>query len=84
MSGTDALHVELIALEASAKSPTYIAADVERFVYVIRGKGQTHVGKQIFPLDAESILWLEKGDTFHFEAGVDGLQVLLCHAPAGE
>jgi quercetin dioxygenase-like cupin family protein len=82
MLGTTALQVERIALEASGKSSPFEAADAERFVYVIRGQGEAHVGEQAFPLDAESVLWLERADVFYLEAGAEGLEVLLCHAPA--
>ena len=84
MLGTNALQVERIMLEASAKSSTFEAVDAERFVYVIRGKGQAYVSQQAFPLDAESVLWLEKDEPFYLEAGADGLEVLLCHAPGNE
>lgn len=84
MLGADALQVERIMLEAGAKSSMFEALDAERFVYVVRGKGQAYVGEQAFHLDAESMLWLEKDDTFFLEAGADGLEVLLCHAPASE
>lgn len=84
MLETNALQVERIILDANAKSSTFGAFENERFVYVIRGKGRAEVGAQGFPLAAESVLWLEKGDTFYLEAGADGLEVLLCHAPAGE
>jgi len=84
MLGTNALQVERIMLEASAKSSTFEAVDAERFLYVVRGKGKAFVGEQAFPLNAESMLWLEKGDTFYMEAGADGLEVLLCHAPGNE
>jgi quercetin dioxygenase-like cupin family protein len=82
--GTNALQVERIVFAAGAESESFEASDAERFVYVIRGKGQAHVDGQVFPLDVESVLWLEKGDTFYLEAGADGLEVLLCHAPASE
>jgi len=84
MLGTNALQVERIELEAVAKTSLFEAVDAERFVYVIRGRGRASAGEQEFPLDAESVLWLEKGDTFYLEAGADGLEVLLCRAPAGE
>jgi len=84
MLGTHALQVERIMLEASAKSSMFEAVDAERFVYVVQGGGQANVSEQAFPLDAESMLWLEKDDTFYLEAGTDGLEVLLCHAPASE
>jgi len=84
MLGTNALQVERVMLETGAKSSMFKATDAERFVYVIHGKGQAYVGEQAFPLDAESMLWLEKDDIFYLEAGTDGLEVLLCHAPGNE
>ena len=84
MLGTNALQVKRITLGASVMSSTFEAVDAERFVYVIRGKGQAYVGEQPFPLDIESMLWLETGDTFYLEAGANGLEVLLCHAPGNE
>ncbi|HEX9837990.1 MAG TPA: hypothetical protein VGA72_01515 [Anaerolineales bacterium] len=82
MLGTNALQVERIELEAEAKTSLFEAVDAERFVYVIRGSGQAYVGEQAFHLDAESLLWLGKDDTFYLEASADRLEVLLCHAPA--
>jgi len=82
MLGADALQVERVMLDAGAKSSTFESIDPERFIYVIRGNGQAYVGEQSFPLDVESMLWLEQNDTFYLEAGADGLEVLLCRAPA--
>jgi quercetin dioxygenase-like cupin family protein len=82
--GTNALQVERIVLAAGAESESFEASNAERFAYVIRGKGQAHVSEQSFPLEAESVLWLEKADTFYLEAGADGLEVLLCHAPVSD
>ena len=84
MLGTNALQVERIMLKTNVKSSMFEAVDAERFAYVIRGNGQACVGEQIFPLDAESMLWLERADTFYLEAGMNRLEVLLCRAPAGE
>lgn len=84
MLGTDALQVQRITLEANMKSEEFGVENAERFVYVARGKGQGLVGDQAFPLEAESVLWLEKGDAFHLEAGTDGLEVLLGRAPTGK
>lgn len=84
MLGTDALQLKRILLQPGAQSTPQPSNNAERFVYVIRGTGQANVEHQIFPLEAESVLWLEKGDTFTLEASSDGLEVLLCHAPAGE
>jgi hypothetical protein len=84
MLGTNALQVEKILLQAGAESASYPPGDGERFVYVIRGKGQANVNERAFPLNAESVLWLETGDTFYLEAGSDVLEVLFCQAPATE
>jgi len=84
MLGTDALQVERIILEARARSSTFESFEPERFIYVIHGKGRAAVGGQSFPLDAESMLWLEADETFYLEADADGLEVLLCHAPGNE
>jgi quercetin dioxygenase-like cupin family protein len=84
MLGTDALQVEKILLQPGAESASYPSGDRERFVYVIGGKGQAYIGRQAFPLRPESVLWLEREDTFYMEAGFEGLEVLLCQAPATE
>ena len=82
--GTNAMQVERIELESAAKTSTFEAVDAERFLYVIHGNGQAYVVEQKYPLEAESVLWLEKDDTFYLEANADGLEVLLCRAPASE
>lgn len=84
MLGTDALQVKRITLDENSRSELSGAENAERFVYVVRGIGQAQVGDEVFPLNAESVLWLEKSDEFYFEAGTDGLEVLLCHAPVSK
>ena len=71
-------------LEPNSKSEPYAAENAERFVYVISGKGQAQVWNESFPLEAESVLWLEKTDSFHFETEANELELLLCYAPASE
>ena len=82
MLGSDALQVERLTLDASAKTPSSAAPDGEHFLYVIRGAGTARVGPQSFALEPESMLWLEAGDEYSIEAGAGTLEVLLCHAPA--
>jgi quercetin dioxygenase-like cupin family protein len=82
MLGTDALQVEKILLPPGSESASYPPSNGERFVYVIRGRGQAYVNERAFPLSTESVLWLETEDTFYLEAGSDSLEVLLCQAPA--
>ena len=84
MLGTDALQVKHITLSENSKSESYAAENMERFVYVISGKGQAQVGSESFPLEVESVLWLEKTDTFQFETEANKLGLLLCYAPSGE
>lgn len=84
MLGTDALQVERLELRANGKTSSYPAVDAERFLYVIRGVGQACVGAEKYPLEAESVLWLEKEDSFYLEASGEGLELLLCQAPARE
>ncbi len=84
MLGTSALQVKRITLDANSISESFGAENAERFVYVVRGKGLADVADETFPLNAESVLWLETSDAFYFEANEDGLEVLLCRAPAGE
>jgi mannose-6-phosphate isomerase-like protein (cupin superfamily) len=82
MLGADALDVKRIALEAGKRSEPAGAVKAERFLYVIQGSGQAQVGSEAFLLAPESMLWTESGDTFTLEAGADGLEVLVCQAPA--
>ena len=82
MLRADALDVMRITLEAGKKSEPASAVEAERFLYVIQGSGQAQVGSESFPLAPESMLWIEPGDTFTLEAGTEGLEVLVCKAPA--
>ena len=81
MLGSDALQVERLTLDASAKTPS-TTADGEHFLYVIRGAGTARVGPQSFALEPESMFWLEAGDEYSIAAGAEGIEVLLCRAPA--
>ena len=80
MLGSDALQVERLTLDASAKTPSTAAPDGEHFLYVIRGTGTARVGSESFTLEPESMLWLEAGDEYSIEAGAEGLEVLRCTA----
>ncbi len=71
-----------ITLDPGARTQPAHASNAEHFVYIIRGAGQARVGSQLYPLEPESILWLEPGDTYAFEAGAGALEMLLCRAPA--
>ena len=82
MLGADALRVERVSVEAGKISEPVSAVEAERFLYVIQGSGQALVGDKTFPLVSESMLWIESDDMFTLEAGAEGLEVLVCKAPA--
>ena len=81
MLGADVLQVERITLDANASTSTLESVAAVRFLYVLRGLGQAFAGDQTFPLEPESILWIEANDTCSLRAGADGLEVLFCCAP---
>jgi len=84
MLGADTLQVKRITLESNSKSESFGAENMERFVYVISGKGQAQVGHDTFTLETESVLWLEKGDSFQFETRNEMLELLVCYAPVSD
>lgn len=84
MLNAEALQVARLTLAKGVSSDTYGPSEAERFVYVIRGSGRAQAGGQYFPLEAESVLWIDKGDAFSLQAYEDELEVLLCQAPASE
>ncbi len=84
MLGTEALQVERIRLDASTTTALFSAVEGERFLYVIRGGGNAHVGNEEFPLAPESILWIEADDSYTLQSGPEGLEVLICRAPAAD
>ncbi len=81
--GTEALRVEHIQMDANATTAPFGTAQAERFLYVIRGAGQAQAGGEEFALGPESMLWIEAQDSCTLESGPEGLEVLICRAPAG-
>ena len=59
--------------EAGATGPETTHGDHDQLLYVIAGNGQAMVDGNIFPLDHESVLWIEPGETYHFQAGMNDL-----------
>jgi len=82
--GSGALQVERVTLEPGARASAAGTPAGENFVYVIRGSGRARVGRQVFELQPESVLWLEPGDSCSLGAGAEALEVLLCRAPAAD
>ena len=66
---------------AGVKSPEQTRGAAHELHYIIRGTGLALVNGQRFELDEESVLWLEEGETYHFIAGDEGLEILQGYAP---
>jgi len=64
-----------------ASGPETTRGDYEEMLFVISGGGTAFVGGKRYALHPESMLWLESGDTYHLQAGPDGLEVLQYCAP---
>lgn len=82
MLGTAALQIERLVLGPRGRTSFPSAMDGERFAYVVRGVGTAHVGREPYPLEPESMLWLEPGDSWFLEADTEGIEVLICRAAA--
>ena len=62
------------------EGPKNTQGDHVQLLYVISGSGKAIVDGQSFELDHESVLWLEPGETYHFVAGKEGLEILQGYA----
>jgi quercetin dioxygenase-like cupin family protein len=79
--GSPALAARHWSLEPNVSGPQIEHGDYDEMLYVISGSGDAWVGNQRFSLTAESLLWLEPGDSYQLEAGPEGLEVLQGIAP---
>lgn len=57
--------------------------DHDEMLYVIAGSGMARVGSQELSLEPETLVWLEPGDRYFLQAGVEGLEILQGFAPGG-
>ncbi len=64
-----------------AQGPERVQGQSDQQLYVIRGNGRAVVDRNQLALDPESMLWLEPGDRYYFEAGSRGLEILRGYAP---
>ena len=64
-----------------ACGPDVVHHDADQLLYVIHGTGEAEVNGERFPLEQESVLWLEPGDSYRFSAGSKGLEILQGYAP---
>jgi quercetin dioxygenase-like cupin family protein len=79
--GEPAMVARRWVLEPGARGPSALHGDADQLLYVIRGSGVAVVDGKELSLDAESLLWLEPGEQYHFVAGRDGLEILQGYAP---
>ncbi len=79
--GAPVIAARLWKLDPSASLPKRVQDDIERIFIVISGSGSAFVDSESFLLAPEGMLWLEEGDTFWFEAGDEGLELMENYAP---
>ena len=79
--GAPVISARLWKLDAGAKLPERTQDSVERIFIVVRGSGTVFVDSESFDLAPEGMLWLEEGDSYWFEAGDDGLELMENYAP---
>lgn len=81
--GQPAIVARRWSLAPNGRSPGMVHGEAEQLLYVIRGNGAAMVGSERMPLEPETMLWLEPGDAYHFEAGPEGLEILQGYPPEG-
>lgn len=79
--GSPALAARHWSFQPNVAGPQIEHGDYDEMLYVISGNGYAWVGDRRFSLAPESLLWLEAGDSYHLEAGAEGLEVLQGIAP---
>lgn len=79
--GVPALVARRWTFEPGAEGPWTTHGEVDQLIYVISGSGLARVNAISYPLQPESVLWLEPGDIYRFEAGPDGMEILQGYAP---
>lgn len=75
------MEVKRLIFDPNISGPEFTHTDIDKLLYVIKGDGIAKVDNQEFPLDKESILWLESGEKCQFIAGGMGLEILQGSAP---
>jgi quercetin dioxygenase-like cupin family protein len=79
--GVPAMVARRWTLQAGATGPMLTQGAQEQLLYVIEGSGKAIVDGEDFPLDRESVLWVERGEHYQFVAGDAGLDILQGYAP---
>jgi len=73
--GAEVPGLALRLLELTPGAQLELAGDGETMAYVVEGRGSSALG----PLEPESLVWLDPGDTLGLEAGPGGLRLLVGH-----
>lgn len=79
--GYPAMVAKWWTFQAGVSSPLLSRGNADELLYVINGSGQAIVQDETFPLDVESVLWLEDRDSYQLIAGEGGLEILQAYAP---
>ena len=74
------MEVKRLILDPNIISPEFTHNEIDQLLYVIKGDGIAKVNSKEFPLDKESILWLESGEKYLFISGGLGLEILQANA----
>ena len=82
--GVPAMVARRWTLEPGATGPLLTQGAEEQMLFVISGGGKAIVDGTDFPLDEESVLWVETGEQYQFVAGDAGLDILQGYAPGEE
>jgi quercetin dioxygenase-like cupin family protein len=81
--GEPAMAAFVWEFEPDAHGPELVHAGADQLLYVIRGSGSVSIGDERLELKQETMIWMEPGDRYHFEAGAQGLEILQGYAPGG-
>jgi quercetin dioxygenase-like cupin family protein len=84
MMGAPAMATRRWVIDAGGQGPHLQQGDTDQLLYIIRGRGKAIVNGEEFPLDTESVLWVEPGEQYQFIAGESGLEILQGYAPGEE
>ena len=79
--GNSAMVARRWIFQSNAHGPETTHGDVDQLLFVIRGSGAAVVDGERLPLAPESVVWLEPGERYRFEAGEEGLEILQGYAP---
>ncbi|HLF91288.1 MAG TPA: AraC family ligand binding domain-containing protein [Anaerolineales bacterium] len=79
--GVPAIAAHRWSFEPNTHGPQQTHSGVDQLLYVIAGSGVAVVGEERLPLEKESVLWLEPDDSYHFEAGPEGMEILHGYPP---